>query len=304
MLADKANFSTVKERLTDLLRNKRTQLPTLPVVAQNIIRISRDPDTSAKDLAAFINNDQAIANKVLRMANSPYYGMGKKVDSILRAITLIGFDEVLGLAIGVGILPSLKSSPIGRVLDMRQLWLHSLACSFAAKNCIQYMLSRNPGAGATLPEERTTFLPTLLHDMGKIVFSLYFPAEYAQVMQKAFETETPLQNAEKELLGIDHANLAAQLMRYWNFPATILMPVRYHHAPDECEEDFRFQARLIMLANSLAREVKIGNSYNRQSYQSQLIGAQFGLDGNALQIQQATLEKQRNEIELFLQLIT
>ena len=304
MFGDKANFSTIKARLTDLLRNKRTQLPTLPVVAQNIIRISRDPTSSANDLTAFISNDQAIANKILRMANSPYYGTGKKVDSILRAITIIGFDEILGLAVGIGILPSFKSNPIGRILDMRELWLHSLACCFAANNCTKYMRERKNDGATAPPEEKATFLPTLLHDMGKIIFSIYFPAEYAQVLLHASGNETPLHLVEQQMLGIDHAHLAALLMQYWNFPETLLVPVRYHHAPEQCDGEHRFDAWLIMLANSLARDAKIGNSYNRQVYESGPIGAELGLDGKAVWELKTTLAKQQGEIEQFFQLIS
>lgn len=304
MVTAKADFSTVKERLTDLLRNKRTQLPTLPVVAQNIIRISRSPDTSARELAAFINNDQAIANKVLRMANSPYYGMGKKVDSILRAITIIGFDEILGLAIGIGILPSFKNSPLGSILDMRQLWLHSLGCTFAAKNIITQIRKKANGATAAQLEEKGTFLPTLLHDMGKIIFSIYFPAEYAHVLQHATDQEIALQKAEQEMLGLDHANLSALLMQHWNFPEAILMPVRFHHAPEKGDANFLSAARLIMLANSLVREAGIGNSYNAQSYEPQEIGEKFGLDSTDVQSLKTMLVNQRDEIEQFLQFIS
>lgn len=304
MLANKADFSTVRDRLTDLLRNKRTQLPTLPVVAQNIIRISRSPDTSAKDLAVFIGNDQALANKVLRMANSPYYGMGKKVDSVLRAITIIGFDEILGMAIGIGVLPSFKANPIGRILNMRHLWLHSLGCCFAARNTLTYLQRCPNREAADQLEEKATFLPTLLHDMGKIIFSIYFPAEYTLVLQQAMEEEVPLQLVEQEMLGLDHANLSSLLMKYWNFPETILLPVRYHHTPERSEDDCRSGARLIMLANSLVREAAIGDSYNRQSYDSVKIGEKLGLDRNALQSLKTALVKQQGEIEQFLQVIS
>lgn len=305
MLANKADFSTVKERLTDLLRNKRTQLPTLPVVAQNIIRISRSPDSSAKELAAFIGNDQALANKVLRMANSSYYGMGRKVDSILRAITIIGFDEVLGIAIGIGVLPSFKASAIGRILDMRQLWLHSLGCSFAARNTITFLQKKKDSTAGALLEDKASFLPTLLHDMGKIIFAIYFPAEYALVLQHAMEKKVPLQSVEQEMLGLDHANLSSLLMQYWKFPETFLMPVRYHHAPERCDDEFRLGAMLIMFANSLVKEGNIGNSYNQQQDpQPHEIGEKLGLGRNAVQEIKAALARQQGEIEQFLELIS
>lgn len=238
------------------------------------------------------------------MANSSYYGMGKKVDSILRAITIIGFDEILGMAIGIGILPSFKNNPIGRFLDMRQLWLHSLGCCFAVRNSFIYLQRKANGEAAGQLEEKATFLPILLHDMGKIILSVYFPEEYAQVLQFAAEQELPLQRVELEMLGIDHANLSALLMQYWNFPETIIVPVRFHHAPGDCVADFRFGAKLIMFANGIVREASIGNSSNPQSYSLLDIGETLGFENDELQEMKTTLTTQKGEIEQFLQLIS
>jgi len=233
MPENKANFSTVRERIIDLLRNKRTQFPTLPVIAHNIIEISQDPDTSAKDLAAFIDKDQAIANKVLRMANSPYYGMGRKVDSVLRAITLIGFDEIIGLAVGIGILPSLKTHPIRKIIDMRELWLHSLACCFGARILVDELRATGVVCRQSHGDKAEhSFLPALLHDMGKVLYAIYFPDEYAAVIEKSQRQEVSLCEVEQELLGLDHADFAAELLEYWKFPISIVMPIRCHHAPE------------------------------------------------------------------------
>jgi HD-like signal output (HDOD) protein len=298
------NCSTIRERITDLLRNRRTQLPTLPIVAQNIIAVSRDPDTSAKELAAFIEKDQAIANKVLRMANSSYYGMGKKVDTVLRAITIIGFNEIIGLAIGIGILPSLKTNRIGKILDMRQLWLHSLACCFGARVLVREVNenSSSPNKPVGINGENT-FLPTLLHDMGKVLFAIYFPDEYALVLEKALQEGKSLSFIEQKLFGFDHAEFAAQLMEYWNFPESIVTPVRFHHTPEKCK-DLGFEVRILYLANVLARKVLIGNSYNAQPYEPEKIAAEIGLSVDDLNNCILTLDRQRNEIEHFFELIS
>ncbi|MEW6428159.1 MAG: HDOD domain-containing protein, partial [Thermodesulfobacteriota bacterium] len=207
------HFPDIKERITDLLRNKKTGLPTLPVVVQNIIRISRDDSTSAADLAAFINNDQAIANKVLRLANSPYYGRSGKVDSILRAITIIGFDEIVSIAIGIGLFPSLKASGIGQLLNVRQLWLHAIGSTFAARAIAEHL---NGGRGGKAQsgngDQKSIFLTALFHDMGKVLFLIYFHKEYREVLEKSAAEQLPLQRVEELLLGVDHGQLAARIM--------------------------------------------------------------------------------------------
>ena len=299
-----AHFSTFQDRITDILRNKRTHLPTLPVIAQNIIQVSRDPDTSAMDLAAFIEKDQAIANKVLRMANSPYYGMGKKVDTVFRAITVIGFDEIVGLAVGTGIMPSLKTSQIGKILDMRQLWMHSLACCFAGRTIVRKVYDNESGHQQPVKtDDNNIFLPTLLHDMGKVLFAIYFPEQYALALENALQNKVPLSLVEQDLFGLDHAVFAAQLMEYWNFPATIITPVLYHHRPEKCV-DMGLEARVLYLANALVRKVRIGNSYNAQSYEPEKMAAEIGLGADDLQSCAEILDRHRNEVAQFLEYIS
>ena len=91
----------IDQKIIDMIRDKSTQIPTLPVIVEKILTMAREDSSSAKDLAKFISRDQAISNKILRLSNSAYYGMMKEIDSIPRAITIIGFNEVVSLTIGM-----------------------------------------------------------------------------------------------------------------------------------------------------------------------------------------------------------
>ena len=247
-------FTDVKERVVDLVRNKRTQLPTLPVVAQKILELAQDEDTSARDLEIFIAKDQAIANKVLKLANSSYYGMGRSVDTIDRAIMLIGFDEIVSLTIGMSVFPVLQPGSRRSLLNMQDLWVHSLGASYAARRVCSQIDNQIAFC------KKSVFLVSLLHDIGKAIFSIYFPDEYAVVLEEADKNQVPLYQMEEELLGIDHGNMASMLMHLWNFPESFIQAVRHHHTPELSEDELHHNALLIQLANSLSHAAEIGKS--------------------------------------------
>ncbi|MFH1487518.1 MAG: HDOD domain-containing protein, partial [Pseudomonadota bacterium] len=205
----------IKQRITDIVRDKNTQIPTLPVVVDNVLNAAKDDRTSAKDLARFISNDQAIANKILRLANSAYYGMIKEIDSISRAITVIGFNEVVSITIGMSTINAFQEKDFHGVLDIKDLWMHSICCAMMTRQ-----IAKNTGKGQ--PEQY--FLTGLLHDMGKVVFAIYLPEEYAEVLKEAKESGTPLFRKEKEMMGIDHAGLTGILMERWSFPDSLVYP--------------------------------------------------------------------------------
>ncbi|NLA75939.1 MAG: HDOD domain-containing protein, partial [Deltaproteobacteria bacterium] len=184
----------VDQKIRDLIRDRNTQVPTLPVVVEKILSIAQQENTSAKDLADFISKDPAIANKILRLSNSAYYGMMKEIDSIARAITIIGFNEVVSLTIGMSVISAFSRKDAGKDFNMKGLWIHSLGCAFSSRNIAKKL--------GILHSEQI-FISGLLHDMGKIVLSLYFPDKYSLAISHAKENKTDLYRSEKLILGIN-----------------------------------------------------------------------------------------------------
>lgn len=245
--------SQIKEKIRDLVRDKKTQLPTLPIIVDKILNAAREEGTSSKDLSDFICNDQALTNKLLRLSNSAYYGQMKEVDSIQRAITVVGFNEIIGLTIGMSVFSTFKENPVQEVFDIQDLWLHSVGCATAAKEiCIKIGVK----------EGEKLFLNGLLHDMGKVIFAVYFPEEYRAVLEHAKTDKTFLGYKEKQMLGIDHAALTGVLMNKWNFPDSLVFPSRFHHEPIDCPLEYRHHAMIVGLADFLCHQVGIGNSGN------------------------------------------
>lgn len=284
----------ISEKITDIIRSKKTQLPTLPVVVDNILRIARDDTTSAKDLAEFVSNDQAVANKVLKLSNSAYYGMMREIDSISRAITIIGFNEVISLTIGMSVISSFRQKRLDEIIPMRDLWIHSIACAFAAKKLAGKM---------GLPGAEQIFLNGLLHDMGKVLFVLYFPDEYRSVLEEAKRSQAELFITEKQILGLDHSALTGLLMKRWNFPDNLLLPTRFHHNPDKCPPSFYKHASIVMVADYICQKSGLGHSGNPVIPKLGGTRKRLGLDNNDIDASVEDLKGRRNEIEEFLEMM-
>ena len=258
-------FADFKGKANHLIRNKQTQIPTLPAVIHNILHLAGDDRISAKDLADFIGKDQAIAGRVLRLANSAYYCRVREVETISRAVMVVGFSQVMSLAIGMTVFSTFQQSGAGSSLDMRRLWLHSIACHFACRQIVA-RLDRDLFAGGLgsqgQPFEMPVYLSGLLHDLGKVIYAMHFPEELRVVLETADASGEPLDAVERELLGMDHADLAGQLMERWNFPESVTLPARYHHNPEACTPDQATAAAVVSLADYIVQKAQIGGSGN------------------------------------------
>lgn len=283
----------IEDRVTDLIRNPKTTLPTLPVVTNNIIVTARSAETSAKDLANFIINDQAISTRVMKIANSSYYGMSQEVDSISRAIVVIGFKEILSLALGMSVFSALSSKGQGGLLDMTELWKHSIAVGLAMKK-----VAKKTGRAS----DESTVLVGLLHDVGKIIFSVYFPDEYGEVLKRATTDETPLHKLERKILGLDHAEMGYRLMEHWNFPAEIAEPLHHHHNPSECPDGH--MALVVNMANFVAHKSGIGQGCSNGTKIDREVLSRLRLPYDSVVALAKELESERAEIEGFLEALS
>ncbi len=281
----------IREKVIDLIRNRKTGLATLPVVINNILVTATSEKTSAKDLANFIMNDQAISARVLRLANSAYYGMSKEIDSISRAIVLIGFKEIISLALGTGILSTFSKNGVDAPIDMTEFWKHSIGVGFAAGKIAKKRRK--------IPDE-STILMGLLHDIGKIIFCLYFPNEYAEVLEKTSNEQTPLYKIEKRYIGLDHAEMAYLLMKQWNFPTSLIQPARYHHNPSACPKQQVDMAMVVNLANFVCHRSGIGRSGNNNIEPDNKILRKLGLSDENVRTLTAELVSEQDQVEDFL----
>ncbi|MBN2298371.1 MAG: HDOD domain-containing protein [Deltaproteobacteria bacterium] len=278
---------SIREKVVDLIRNKSTSLPTLPVVINNIITTAKSDKTTAADLAGFISNDQALSARILKIANSAYYGQPREIDSITRAIIVIGFKEIISIALGSEVFRTFSRKSSRNLIDMNELWKHSIAVGFA---------SRYLEKMTRMLFTESAMLSGLLHDVGKIIFTLYFPDEYEAVLKEQRSTESvPLDVMEREMLGIDHSEMAYLLMKHWNFPESINRPICFHHNLGECPFEYLNMATMVNVADYISHccEIGISGNHRREMPEEAITGLGLSADSIDRIIEQLMADRPR-----------
>jgi diguanylate cyclase (GGDEF)-like protein len=199
-----------------------TQLPTLPSVAIRLLDLSKDSDTGVKEVIAVIKTDPAISAKIVKAANSSFFGFKSQVTSIDRAVPLLGMTVVTSLALSFSLVDgAMTEGPIAK--HFNSYWVQSVAQAVANE-----LLGKECGGGL----ECEYFLAGLLTDVGRLAMLKTIPNEYLQVVEAAVDTECPVYDTdtETESLGINHIEIGHQLMDQWNFPESLIDSLRFHHA--------------------------------------------------------------------------
>ena len=239
-------------QLTELA-DKIHDLPTPPSVALQINNETTQETITARSLAVIIAQDPPLASKVMRLANSSYYGLAKQVDTLDRAVTVLGTNTIkdIALALSVSSLFIKDSHPL---IDIEGLWLHDIACGIAAK-CI--ITTRNP------TEIEKAFLAGIIHDIGTIVLLNNFPEEMNTVFQKIHETGMRQTEAEKSIIGFSHEEAGGLLAEKWRFPQELVETIRYHHSADILDFSSIGNKTLIsavIAANQIVKIMNLGKS--------------------------------------------
>ncbi|HJV49238.1 MAG TPA: HDOD domain-containing protein [Geothrix sp.] len=223
-----------KEQFTSHLKAKT--LPSLPLTVVALGEAVQDERCSVDRILGILSKDPSLSATLLRLANSALYAGGAVMD-LRTAVLRLGFDAVANLGTGAAVIKTLRG---GAHLDALKLWQHSVAVGLTAKGiCV---LAKRHG------QAETAFLTGLLHDIGKIALDTCYPEAYASVMQKVAEGAYFV-DAEREVLGLDHAEAGALLAAEWSFPEAIVEVIRDHHTPKA--EDFL--PNLIHLSDLLVR---------------------------------------------------
>jgi putative nucleotidyltransferase with HDIG domain len=195
---------------------KIKNLPTVPGIVAKISRMVENPETSAAEVGRLIAQDQVLSAKVLRMANSAFFGMSRKISSISQALVILGFEVVKGLVLTSSVFDMIQKSMAG-------LWEHSIGCA-AASGAVATLLGRE--------DAEEILVAGLLHDLGKVVLALNLPEEMRLIQSKVSSGNILFYEAENQLLDFDHSELGQWLAEHWNLPESLAEPMRLHHRPE------------------------------------------------------------------------
>ena len=246
--------------LSDIVQNIH-DLPTLPSVAVTINEEVRKDNLTALSLAEIVSNDPSLAARVLRLANSAYYGLSRKIDTLDRAITVLGFTTIKNLALTISIFKVFKENG-HESFNIESLWQHCLGCAVASKSIVS---NSNPG----LSEQ--AFLSGIIHDIGKIAIAQAFPDKMAEIMQAIKNSETPQSDIEKDILGFTHQQIGSLLSEKWNFPHSYCKAIRLHHTPYSIEPSIDINKNesilisSVYVGNQIAKAMSFGASTDPKS---------------------------------------
>jgi len=224
-------------------------LPTLPQVVTRVIQLSENPDTSASDIARVISSDQALMTKVLKVVNSAYFGLPRKISTLTQATVILGFNTVKNLAITASVLKMFGAGGGEERFKREDFWRHSLGCAAGAR-----VLAKQ--CRFLSPEE--AFVAGLIHDIGKIVIDQLLHEEFERILDLVHQKHIPIIDAEKQILGVTHADIGQWLGTKWNFPNHLVDSIAYHHRPEVVQDNHRL-VRIVRLADLIARRENLGS---------------------------------------------
>ncbi len=264
------------------------QIPTMPTIAAKVMQIVNDPKSNAEDVARFIAKDVALTSKVLRLANSAFYGIPRTISSVNSAIVILGFNTIRSLVLSASVLKVFPAKPGTVSFDRKAFWKHSFMVGIAARMVAQIYRRRK------LVDLEMAFSAGLLHDVGKLILEQFSNAEYLPVLRTAREKELPLYQVEKSLLGIHHAEVSGMLVDKWQMPLELKNPIAMHHTP-LAERELPELAAIIHYANHLAH-LKGSGCMDRETF-APLVREVEGTLALGMSEEQILLELDRHILE-------
>jgi HD-like signal output (HDOD) protein len=223
--------------------SRSENLPVLSQVAQAVIKLADDPNASPKALERLMERDASISAKILKVANSSYYG-SNQVASVGRAISVLGLNTVKSLVTSIAYQQVLTGKPLAPSFDKVALWRHSLATATAARILGKLKLPL---------KAEELYSAGMMHDVGLMVMERFAPEELEQCLKTAIEERAPLHEVERRILGFDHAEVGGLLADCWSLTPTVRNAILYHHNPIMDETSHETTA-LVSAANTLAHQ--------------------------------------------------
>jgi len=244
-----AENTTARKRVVAFDLNAVEDLPTLPTVVQRALSLTADPRSSAKDLAEVIALDQALTAKVLRIVNSAFYGLSRKISTVKDGVVVIGFNAVRSIATAASIVNMFggKGGHAG-AFNYGDFWIHSIGVGICSMNLAQAI---------RYPRADHVFTAGILHDLGKIVLDHHARDYFSAVLERAKRDSSTFWMAEEALGGPTHAFIGHKLAVRWNLPDELGEGMGGHHDPLATESKF---SRIVFLADKLCKAHKVGHA--------------------------------------------
>lgn len=248
---------------SDFLEGIETYI-AFPSVGLEVNRMVGDEKYSPIDIANEIARDPLIAAQVLRLANSVYYQFPSTIDSIPRAIAVIGTQELRNLVLMLSMVNASRNDVAITTVNIEYIWQHGLFVGLLAGEFSKYL-------STPLQSSDRLFIAGVLHEIGRIIFSFKVPEQYNRLVNSVQDLRQPFYELEKKYLGFAHNDVSSMLMQKWNFPPSLIEIVKFQYQPAKSPEFF-LESALILLANKYSEEMGLGS---------------VGIDDETLEVEQA-----------------
>ncbi len=221
--------------------------PGMPVTAAKLLKMLDNPDSTAAEIEEVLRYDAGLTANILKLTNSAYFGIPSKVSSVRQAIMMLGWKRLLQLVMTMCMSTVMKKPIVGYDLPQGALWRHSVAVSVAAEAVVKAL---------KIPEAEEVFTAALLHDVGKLVLGGFVKNDMDQIRAMvakgiAFEV------AEYMVIGTDHAEIGANILKKWDFPQDLVNAVNWHHDPETCENHCTL-SDIVHIANTVGLRIGFG----------------------------------------------
>ena len=244
-----------KNELKTKIYAKVDELPTLPAVLPKLMGLMENEKSSAGQVADTIFKDPALTSKILKVANSAYYGFSQEISTLNKAVPLLGYNMVRSFALSIGVIDSLPYGKNSASFSREGLWVHGLAVA-----TVMHELGRKFGEREN---NEQFFVVGLLHDIGKLVLDLFFSELFHKALEEAHSRENiALYEAENKIIGFDHGEVGGMLLTRWQFPEAIIKPVTFHHHTVLPDDVYSADVAMLRIADALPQELGLGGGGN------------------------------------------
>lgn len=235
--------------LADELIARSNELPSLPTIYFDLKEAINDPRSTTSTIGRIISNDQGLAARLMRLANSSFYGFPTSVDNIGDAITLIGLQQTRDLALATFVIDAFKDVSLD-LISVKDFWKHCIACGICSR--LLAMERR---------EHKTEkfFLIGLLHDVGRLLMFVRTPKESTDMLNRCRETHELEYRVEREIFGCDHAELGGRVLKKWQLPQGVCEAVHCHHQPSVAQIA-QIETAVVHTADVIVNSLRVGSS--------------------------------------------
>jgi putative nucleotidyltransferase with HDIG domain len=222
---------------------KVESFPSMPETGSKLLVLLKDQKTTVPEIEKILRNDPGLTTNILKLANSAFFGLPSKVASVRQAFIILGAKRCIELVIATCMFSVMDEAIDGYELPPGELWQHSIAVSTTAEALVKYK---------KISESENIFTSALLHDLGKLVLGQFVKEELKKI-KSIVSSGVPQEIAEHMVLGTDHAEIGAQILRQWSFPQDVVSAVRFHHNPETIRNG-SIHIDIVYLANWLCRK--------------------------------------------------